>query len=219
MEHRTPPRSGDARRSPLSPEQELPIRFEAKRELRKRLTNVRKLFPLDARREANAAICASIRPFLKDIKSIALFRAIGSKGEIDLTPIDTEARALGVKVAYPGIDHDPDDDDFAIGEACMSFRFADQLEERGHGFEEPSPDAELATELDLIIVPALALDERGFRLGYGAGLYDRTLPRFPKARTIGIAYDFQLLMEVPHTEGDVPVQTIVTDKRVIEVQR
>ncbi|MGZ6067315.1 MAG: 5-formyltetrahydrofolate cyclo-ligase [Polyangiales bacterium] len=216
MEHRTP----NDRRSPLSPEQELPIRFQAKRELRKRLTHVRKLLPLDARREANAAICASLKPFLQGVRTVALFRAIGSKGEIDLTPIDTEARALGVKVAYPAIDQGADEDDvIPIGEATMSFRFADRLAERGHGFEEPSPDAELATELDLIIVPALALDERGFRLGYGAGLYDRTLPRFPSARTIGVAYDFQLLMEVPHTEGDVPVQTIVTDKRVIEVRR
>jgi 5-formyltetrahydrofolate cyclo-ligase len=206
------------RRSPLEPRDELPIRYQAKRELRKRLSHVRKLLPLDARREANAAVCASLRPFLAGTRAIALFRAIGSKGEIDLTPIDTEARALGIRVAYPAIDGDPDDD-VPIGEATMSFRFADRLAERGHGFEEPAEDAEAATALDLIVVPGLAFDERGYRLGYGAGLYDRTLPRFATAKTVGIAYDFQLLMEVPHTEGDVPVQTIVTDKRVIEVER
>jgi 5-formyltetrahydrofolate cyclo-ligase len=206
------------RRSPLKPEDELPIRFQAKRELRKRLSNVRKLLPLDARREANAAICEALRPFLEGARTIALFRAIGSKGEIDLTPIHLEARAKGIRVAYPAIDTSPDDD-VPIGEATMSFRFADSLAERGHGFEEPSEDAERAESLDVIVVPALAFDERGHRLGYGAGLYDRTLPRFPGAKTVGVAYDFQLLMEVPQTEGDVPVQRIVTDKRTIEVAR
>jgi 5-formyltetrahydrofolate cyclo-ligase len=45
------------------------------------------------------------------------------------------------------------------------------------------------------------------------------LPRLASARTIGVAYDFQLLVDVPRSEGDVPVQTVVTDKRVIEVAR
>jgi len=71
-----------------------------------------------------------------------------------------------------------------------------------------------------VLVPALALDSRGHRLGYGAGYYDRTLPRFcPPAVSIGVAYDFQLLVELPVTEGDVPCDWIVTDTRALAAER
>ena len=86
----------------------------------------------------------------------------------------------------------------------MTFRFVDDpalLEERG---------------LDVIVVPALQIDPRGHRIGYGAGFYDRALPRFaPPAVSVGVAFSFQLIAEVPVTEGDVAVALIVTDEQVI----
>jgi 5-formyltetrahydrofolate cyclo-ligase len=72
-------------------------------------------------------------------------------------------------------------------------------------------------EVDLVIVPALALDERGARIGYGAGYYDELLPRLARAKRVGIAFDFQLLAEVPETPGDERVHAIVTDARSIEI--
>ena len=66
-------------------------------------------------------------------------------------------------------------------------------------------------------MPALQVDDRGHRIGYGAGFYDRTLPRFaPPARAVVVAFDFQLIPEVPVTEGDVALDIVVTDERVIE---
>src|SRR6185369_13454200 len=113
--------------------------------------------------------------------------------------------------AYPAIDPDT---------RVMTFRFvADPaaMEERGLGFREPAADAPEAEALDVIVVPALQIDARGHRLGYGAGFYDRTLPRFaPPARTIGVAFGFQLVPEVPITEGDVAVDLIVTDDRTLD---
>jgi 5-formyltetrahydrofolate cyclo-ligase len=92
------------------------------------------------------------------------------------------------------------------------------MEERGFGFREPPPGAPEATSLDVILVPALQIDARGHRIGYGAGYYDRTLPRFaPPAVAIGVAFDFQLISEVPITEGDVAVSMVVTDQRILRV--
>jgi 5-formyltetrahydrofolate cyclo-ligase len=92
------------------------------------------------------------------------------------------------------------------------------MEERGLGFREPAEDAEEAVALDAIVVPALQIDASGHRIGYGAGYYDRTLPRYsPPATAIGVAFDFQLIAEVPVTEGDVAVSMVVTDQRVFRV--
>ena len=104
----------------------------------------------------------------------------------------------------------------------MTMRFVDDLaglEEQGYGFAEPPPDAPHAAELDVVIVPAIAVDPTGHRIGYGAGYYDRTLPKYaPPAVTIAVAYDWQLVAEVPATEHDVKVAWVVTDTRTIDTQ-
>jgi 5-formyltetrahydrofolate cyclo-ligase len=99
------------------------------------------------------------------------------------------------------------------------FRWVDDpglLCERGRGFCEPPEDAPevRAGELDLVFVPALAVAPNGQRVGYGAGFYDATLPDFcPPARSVVVAFDFQLLGEVPSSEQDVACDLVLTDKR------
>ena len=101
----------------------------------------------------------------------------------------------------------------------MTFRLVDDvstLTDLTFGFAAPRQDAREAKagELDVIVVPALAIAPSGHRIGYGAGYYDRTIVRFlPHAVTIGVAYDFQILAEVPITEGDVALDFVVTDVR------
>ena len=80
------------------------------------------------------------------------------------------------------------------------------------GFDEPPVEGG-AAEVDLVIAPALAVDERGHRLGYGRGYYDRLLARLQPATTIVVAYDFQLIGEVPTTTSDVALDWVVTDRR------
>ena len=72
--------------------------------------------------------------------------------------------------------------------------------------------------LDIVIVPGLAFDPQGYRIGYGGGFYDRTLPKWcPPAIAIGVAFDLQLASEVPREPWDIPVDLIVTDQRVLTV--
>jgi 5-formyltetrahydrofolate cyclo-ligase len=69
-------------------------------------------------------------------------------------------------------------------------------------------------------VPAIVLAPDGHRIGYGAGFYDRALPEVaPPAVTVGVGYDYQLLSEVPVTEGDVAMDFIVTDARAMHAHR
>ena len=71
---------------------------------------------------------------------------------------------------------------------------------------------------DLVLVPALAVDARGHRIGFGKGFYDRLLPRLTNAFRVAVAFDFEQIAEVPNVETDAPVHAIVTDEKVLRVE-
>jgi 5-formyltetrahydrofolate cyclo-ligase len=80
-----------------------------------------------------------------------------------------------------------------------------------------------AWTLDAVIVPLLAFDDEGFRLGWGGGFYDHTFaftrqyPNQPRPWLIGIAYEFQHMETLPHAAHDVRLDLVVTDHRVLEL--
>jgi 5-formyltetrahydrofolate cyclo-ligase len=193
------------------------LRHRVKAELRKRMRGLRKALPASAcaERSARIALAVAAMDVVEQARAVALFWPIEERHEVDLRRLDGQLRQRGVRVAYPGVDPET---------RVMSFRFVQDPEamlEQGFGFREPSP-AEAAAqpgELDVIVVPALAVEPAGHRLGYGAGYYDRTLPLFvPPAVAIAVAFDFQLLAEIPFTAGDVRVGWIATDTRVLRVE-
>jgi 5-formyltetrahydrofolate cyclo-ligase len=73
-------------------------------------------------------------------------------------------------------------------------------------------------DVDFMIVPGLAFDENGNRLGYGAGFYDRLLPYYKK-ETAALAFEIQIVPEVPISSLDIPVKQIVTEKRTIVINK
>jgi 5-formyltetrahydrofolate cyclo-ligase len=187
------------------------LRRRVKAELRKRIRGLRATAPLDACAARSAKIIERLGELevVRAARAVALFWPITERHEVDLRALDAALRARGAKVAYPAIDPET---------RAMTFKWAapDALEERGFGFREPAADAPACArgELDVIVVPAIALAPSGHRIGYGAGYYDRTIPEYsPPAATVGVVYDYQLLAEVPSTPGDVAVDWIVTDAR------
>lgn len=191
------------------------LRHKAKAVLRQRAKNLRSTMPSDAIAQRSAAIVERVAalPEIAGAATVALFYPMERRHEVDLRDLDLSLRMRRKRVAYPTIDPET---------RVMTFRFTGKLaevEERGMMFSEPPHDAEEATALDVIVVPALQVDPRGHRIGYGAGFYDRTLPRYlPGARTVIVAFDFQLIPEVPVTEGDVACDVIVTDRRVLHAE-
>ena len=87
------------------------------------------------------------------------------------------------------------------------------------GILEPQPRRArlVAPEaLDLALVPGVAFDLRGGRLGFGAGFYDRLLSRLPgDLPTVGLAFDFQVIPRLPFEPHDMLLGAIVTERRVI----
>jgi len=84
--------------------------------------------------------------------------------------------------------------------------------------EPPEKDERIdPAAFDLVVVPGVAFDKHGSRLGYGKGYYDRALKAF-NCGIIGLAYDFQVLeTEIPAESHDVRVSVIITEKRIIRV--
>lgn len=189
------------------------LAYRAKSELRKRARALRNTVPQSAIAERSAKIQSRLEklPQIRAAQRIALFWPIEGRNEVDLRIFAKSLRDQGVSIAFPSIDPES---------RVMTFRFPpdpEKMEERGLGFAEPAYEDPEAKELDVVIVPALGVDTSGNRLGYGAGYYDRTLPRFcPPAAAIAVAFDFQLLVEVPTTEGDVAVDVVLTDERMFE---
>jgi 5-formyltetrahydrofolate cyclo-ligase len=189
------------------------LRLKVKAELRKRMRGVRKTTPIEAIEARSKQIAERLEPLLSGAKRVASFWPIVARHEVDLRAVDSALRARAVVLAYPTID--PESGVMTMRETAS----VDVLEERGYGFSEPPHDAPEAKNLDVVIVPALAIDPSGHRIGYGAGYYDRTLPRYcPPAISVAVAFDWQLVSEVPFTEHDVRVHWIVTDARTIEAR-
>ena len=98
--------------------------------------------------------------------------------------------------------------------AFRRWRPGDALARGPVGTSQPRPDAEALTP-GYLLVPLLAFDRRGHRLGYGAGYYDRTLASLPDATAVGVAYACQELDEVPAGPDDVALSAIATEAGLI----
>ena len=128
--------------------------------------------------------------------------------EISPLAATEEARAVGRIVSYPAFD-DP--------AKPFKFRAGDPLQPGPFGIMQPKRTAPVV-EPDLILVPLIAIDDRGTRLGRGKGHYDRALGRLKKthARLIGIGWASQLLVDtIPADEWDVPLDGFASPERLI----
>jgi 5-formyltetrahydrofolate cyclo-ligase len=188
----------------------LALVMRAKAELRKRLRALRQTTPASACAKRSERIVERLLELevLARASRVALFWPIEARHEVDLRPLDPTLRDRGVSVFYPSAEEET---------RVMTFRAAhpSELVDDALGFRGAPPTALEATALDVIIVPALALDAQGRRLGYGAGFYDRSLVRFGSAVAVGVVYDFQLLAEVPSLATDISMGWVVTDARTL----
>ena len=171
---------------------------------------VRSALPRESRAARSADIAKRVLELdaLRSPKCVAAFAAIRS--EADPSAIVASLRERGIDTAFPRIDEE--------GGLQLHVCGPESLESGTWDIPEPRADARLADGVDVILVPGLAFDPRGHRVGYGKGYYDRLLARFPDAFSIAIGFDFQLVSETPNMPHDVAVRCIVTDKRTLMVQ-
>lgn len=101
--------------------------------------------------------------------------------------------------------------------------FEDDLEIGHFGVMEPKKDALRPVDptiIDLIVVPGVAFDKEGYRVGYGGGYYDRFIPRLTdQTPKVSLAFEMQLIDKVPTDKYDIPVEYIITEKQSIEIKK
>ena len=168
---------------------------------------------------ATTRICGFFLEHLRSVSSlpltgctIALFRAIGS--EIDLRGLEGLLAGPGIQVALPRIEG-PD----------QPLRFCrhqegDLLVDGGFGTKMPAPDAP-DVRPDIIVVPLLAFDRQGGRIGYGGGFYDRTVAALlenkalPSPQLFGLAFAGQETDGLPKAPHDLKLDYIITENGVL----
>ncbi len=193
------------------------LKYRAKKQLRLRMRGLRAAYPEGVLTQASERIVASVLalPQFSAAQGVGLFWPMADRREVDVRPLAQAALAADKRVYFPFLE--PTARGFRTGFAQV--RDVSELAERGQRFFEPPHSAPRAErgQLELLIVPALAVASDGHRLGYGSGFYDATLPDFcPPGRALVVVFDFQLLGELPVTGADVASQLIVTDRRILE---
>lgn len=122
--------------------------------------------------------------------------------EVRTVPILEQAIRDGKRVAVPKVYGDD-----------MKFLYLEDFSrvEKGYsGIPEPVDDGPVADdETALVLMPGLAFDPQGHRIGYGGGFYDRFLAKEPKHPTLALCYAFQILPELETEEFDIPVDTVI----------
>jgi 5-formyltetrahydrofolate cyclo-ligase len=138
---------------------------------------------------------------------VAGYIPIGS--EANPAALLVEAQAMGCNLALPHV---------VSRSAPMRFlrwSIGDALEDGPFGLKQPRADSD-PVDPDVILVPLVAFDRRMFRLGQGAGHYDRALSLLACTSPIGIAWSVQEAVHVPADPWDVPLHAIITERAWIE---
>lgn len=156
-------------------------------------------------------------PEIRSARVVAGF--VSTRSEIDTDPVLDELRRRGIEVVLPRVSTE-------LIPPRLRFHRVDEKSDLVFGIFgllEPSTDCPEvpAHEVDVFMVPGLAFDAKGARVGYGGGYYDelaayvRAHPDATSARFVGFAFDFQLVDTCPSGEWDVPLDCIVTDERLV----
>ena len=195
-----------------------------KAELRRAVIAQRDALDLDVRAAKSATICARLvelldRPDSAAPRTVAAYAAMGS--EVDPAAFAAAAAKRGWRVAYPCILSATDA--AACGQRmCMravaggDASAAPFIAHPTRAFAAMDIDSDRfpivsAEALDMVVVPLVAFDRAGARLGYGGGCYDRYLPMLsPACQIIGIAFDEQRVDHVPTDAHDLPLPHIIS---------
>lgn len=188
--------------------------IDKKKELREEILKKRVAIPAANRALHSATILERLFGLeaMETARWVAFYAAYGS--EVETSGMMAHAIAHGKRIVVPKVN---DEKGMIFSEVRHPVK---DLEKGYRGIPEPHGDAVRpvdVNEMDVLIVPGIAYDTAGNRLGQGAGFYDRLLGGLKKRPVVvGPAFEAQVVPEVPAGPDDHPVDIIVTEKRVID---
>lgn len=178
--------------------------FESKAELRTRFGALRDGLGAEVRSEASRRICQHLGKLFKDrhVRSAAVFWPIRS--EVDLRPLVADHPAL--TFLFPRL---------ASQKPPRLIWGPEPLEKGTFGLREPVFAQHFTPPVDVVLVPGLAFDAQGYRLGYGGGYYDALLAHLDgQVLTVAVGFEAQRTEAVPVEPLDMPVDGLVTEAGV-----
>lgn len=187
--------------------------FSDKKSARKYFLDKRLSLSAESIARSSRALCEKISASEDFQKADVVLIYYPSRNEPDLTPLVEIAVRTGKKIAFP----------ISVPADCtLLFREISSIAELkvgSYSIPEPSVTAPTPkiTEKSLCIVPALAFDKKGFRIGYGKGYYDRFLSQF-KGISLGAVFDCLTCEKLPIDTTDVPVNIIITETGVTRIK-
>lgn len=173
-----------------------------KQSLRKQIRDQKRTMTMEQIESASARLGELLAqsPLYQQAKTI--YGYLPYNQEVRTVPMLERAIREGKRVAVPKV----------YGEA-MKFIYLEDLRrvERGYaGIPEPVDDGPVAQDpTALVLVPGLAFDAQGHRMGYGGGFYDKFLAEEPNHPTLALCYEFQMLPQIPTEEYDIPVDCVL----------
>ena len=185
-----------------------------KDDLRKNMLHQRKNMKLENVSAFSNKILETIMSLPKFIKCKNIMLYLSFNNEVNTYALAKWCLANGKKVIVP----------YCISATREIIPFeinnlTDDLTKSTFGIMEPKHDIlnkANIEDIDLIIVPGVVFDEHCNRIGFGAGYYDRFLPKRAKnSSTIGLAYDYQIINKIPTGDYDIPLDFIISEKRII----
>lgn len=183
--------------------------------LRRRLLEEVKRLSEPEKKVASERICARLAGQTCWERARAVLFFAPTYQEPDIGPLVAKARLEGKQIAYPRFQ--PGEGRY---EAALVVDPERDLTLGRFGIAEPNRDCAALTlnQLDLILVPGVGFSPNGARLGRGRGYYDRLLARADNIKC-GVAYDCQVVVEVPQEEHDIRMDYLVTPTRWVEFGR
>lgn len=189
---------------------------QQKRDLRAKMVAWRDTVTKEQRDETAAALAWSGLTFARPMKADAVVSGFASlANELDCMPLLHRLAGEGCRVALP----------LVRGKGMpLEFRAwapGDAMDAGVWGIAQPKAD-KAVLQPDVLLVPLLAVDREGRRLGYGGGFYDRTLAGLRKEKAvvaIGLAYDEQVIDAVPHLDYDEPLDWVLTPSGALRCGR
>lgn len=190
------------------------MNIDNKKTFRKSMLLKRDAIPYENRTEADNARNERIRNWKTYQNAELQLFYVSYRSEADTLELMKEALVTGRKVAVPKV----------VGKDMVFYRITEvsQLIEGYKGILEPDTERCEAISGDLpkgtlLFVPGCAFDEKGGRMGYGGGFYDRFMETYPDCLRVALAYEEQIVEEVPREVHDKLVDVIVTEKRLMQV--
>ena len=177
--------------------------------LRKRARRIRDAIPAAERMRLSAQVCARALRLLAGTDANTVMVYVSFRSEVETAGLIDELRRTH-RVAAPRVaDAGCMDAMLLAGKPLVRSRL---------GILEPPATAAVAepASIDAVLVPGLAFDPAGYRLGYGGGYYDRFLARCAGALRIGLAFEAQMVDSALPQSRDQPLRHIVTERRVID---